>query len=742
MTSAQRNTEARPWALTRGPAALALGLSVALLAPLVRQGNGWEIDNRVESWANAAGDDAAHDLLVERFGGDAAVLVRVEGLTLTGPAQVAEFAQEAFLLGLAARIDALAAVRAVFDPLGLPSTGGGGLRARFERALGSPLVQALDGAADTRVDYVVVVEPDARSEAQARLAAGIDLLRAEAAELGLQLRAAGHPLVAAGLDAASRRVDLVFGPLLAALALVACATFLRSVPLALVTMLPGILASAGLRAGLRALGIDANMILVAGAPLTFVVLVASTLHLVLRFLRLIEHGTPPVDAATRARTETLGAALFAAATTAVGFGVFGVSTVSAVRHLGLAVGVVVGCAVPLAYWLLPFVLPSALGTKAADARRRAALAAPERRGRSGLRWRRIAAAAARRRGVVLAVTGVGLVAGALAPRGMHVSTDALDYFPTGHAVREEFLALERDGASLSTLDVLVTRPPGGRFDDAWCVALQRACAALPGVQGTFGPVDVSHELAATPGASPLRALAAPLEREAAWRAAGRVDAAGEYGRLTVRSSTSDLRSIEALAAQLTELARTQQRLPGAPELVHVTSSLTRLASLQDALVGTLAMSLGLTGGVAILAFLLALRGARERSAAILANVLPVALALLAARALGFALDAATVMVASVVMGIAVDTTFHLLLSVRRRRATDFGQKRAVLRVFAQVGDAAFASAVVLTAGFGALAFADFAPTARFGLASAIGVAVALAADLVVVPAIVLARRRP
>lgn len=708
---------------------------------MARHGAGWKIDNRVASWADSAGEDPAHELLVERFGGDAAVLVRVAGLSVTGPPRAADPAQESFVLGLRSRIAELPAVRTVFDPLGLPSTGRGSLRERFERALVSPLVQALDGVGAARVDYLVLVEPDARSEDQARLAAGIDVLRNEAAALGLEFRAAGHPLIAAGLDAASRRVDVVFGPLLVVLALVACAIFLRSLPLALATMLPGVLASTGLRSSLVALGIDANMILVASAPLTFVVLVASTLHLTLRFLRLIERGVAPVDAARRARAETLGAALLAVATTAVGFAVFGVSAVRAVRHLGLAVGVAVVCAVPIVYWLLPLVLPSALGLDEAAARRAAVLAAPDRRDDKGRRWRRLAAAAARRRGVVLAFALLGCVAGALAPRGMHVSTDALDYFPSGHAVRAEFSALEREGASLSTVDVLYTRPPEGRFDDDWCAELQRRCGALEGVLGTFGPVDVSRDLSASLGGSLGRALSTPLAREAAWRAAGRVDGSGEYARLTVRARSSDLASIEALAAQLDLVVADLRAQPGPPADVRVTSSLTRLATLQAALVGTLATSLALTGGVAILAFLLALRGARERCAAIVANVLPVALALVAARALGFALDAATVMVASVVMGIAVDTTFHLLLTKQRQVGSEFARRRAVLRAFAQVGDAAFASAVALTAGFGALAFADFAPTARFGIASAIGVAVALAADLVIVPAIVLARWR-
>jgi predicted RND superfamily exporter protein len=741
MASAERSTDARPRALTRGPAWVALGVALVALALLARHGSTWPVDNRVGSWADAAGADPAHELLVERFGGDAAVLVRVSGLSVASDARAADDAVEAFLLGLRARFSALPAVRAVFDPLALPSTGRGPLRERLERALVSPLVRALDGVDATRVDYLVLVEPDARSEDQAGLAAGIDVLRSEAVGLGLELRAAGHPLIAAGLDAASRRVDLVFGPLLVVLALVACAFFLRSVPLALATMLPSIIASSGLRSCLMALGIDANMILVASAPLTFVVLVASTLHLTLRFLRLVEHGLAPLDAAVRARSETLGAALFAAVTTAVGFAVFGVSDIRAVRHLGLAVGAAVACAVPIVYWLLPLVLPAALGSAGAASRRTAALAAEDRRDDKGRRWRCLAAAAARRRGAVVVIAVLGCVAGALAPRGMHVSTDALDYFPTGHAVREEFLALEREGASLSTVDVLYSRPPDGRFDDEWSAVLQQRCGMLAGVLGTFGPVDVSADLMASLGAGPREALHASLVHEAAQRAAGRVDAAGEYARLTVRAQSSDLASIEALAARLSTLVEELRHEPGAAEDVLVTSSLTRLATLHEALVGTLATSLALTGGVALLAFLLALRGARERLAAIIANVLPVALVLVAARWLGFALDAATVMVASVVMGIAVDTTFHLLLTAQGRWTTEFARRRAILRAFARVGDAALASAVVLVAGFGALACADFVPTARFGLASAIGVAVALVADLIVVPAIVLARRR-
>ncbi|MEZ6015091.1 MAG: MMPL family transporter [Planctomycetota bacterium] len=728
--------------ISRVPGIVALSVTLVVLALLVRYANGWQVDNRIEAWATATGADAGYELLNDRFGGDAVVLVRLDQLDLASEPHAR------FVAGVPGRMRALAAVREVFDPLSLPAAGSGSLGARLARVAETGVAGALDAvvaAGAPRIDYLLLIHPSARSEAFAALAAGVEALRGDARALGLRVRAAGHPLVASGLDDESRRVDLVFGPLLVLVALGACALFLRSLPLALATMLPAVLASASLRAGLRAAGIDANMILVVGAPLVFVVLVASVLHLTLRFSRFVTEGTPPAEAATRARAETGGAALLAAATTAVGFGVFFVSDVRAVRHLGLAVGSVVSIAVPFAYWVVPWLLPAALG----EQRWRAALAAHARhdggagpqpggksaRRRSGRHWRTLAVSAARHRGAVLAVAAAGIVAGALAPLHMRVSTDAIDYFPEGHALRREFSALERDGASLSTVDVLYRRPAGAAFDDAWSEALQRAVEQLEGVAGTFGPVDVSRDVdAATP--APLRALA----RQAAWRTAGRVDAGGELARLTVRAQAADLASVMALARRVTAVIEAHTR-GGAASDVWVASSMIRLAALHDALVGTLAKSLVLTGGVALAAFFCAVRRARERAAALVANVLPVALALAGARAFGLALDAATVMVASVVMGLAVDTTFHLLLAARAQpwstSASAFTHRRRTLAAFVKVGDAAFASALVLVAGFGALCLADFAPTAHFGLASALGVAAAFVADMVVVPAVLL-----
>ena len=701
-----------------------LAVFVTIVVAVAAYADGWRIDNRVESWAASTGEERAFVLLNERFGGDAHVLVRV-----AAEERVLPGAAEDFVDGLGATLATLPAVRSVFDPAHVPLSGAGSFSERLSRLRQSPLEHALDAVGEHdepfRMDLILALEPGAAPEALAALADGLAEQRARSKASGIELRAAGHPLVSAGLDVESRRVDTVFAPLLVVIALGVTALLLRSVPLAVAALLPAMLTSAAVRAALRALGIDANMILVAAAPLVLVVTVASTLHLVLRVREERRRSGVP-EAARLALCTTFGPALWAAATTAVGFGVFAVSEVRPVRQLGLAVAVAVTVAVPLVYRALPKVY--------------AALSRPLARTssvRSGARWRGLAVAAARHRWFILPVTATVLLGGVLAPRFMPVSTDALDYFPQGHPVREEFLELERGGATLSTVELLYRGTSDGSLDGEIATRIGERAAAIPGVRGVFGPADVRASIRATLGFDPTLAAAPILE--AAQRSAARIDAAGEYGRITVRLKKSGLDHVLEVARGLEQLGASMVD-GGSVSEVAVASTLIRLGALHDALVQTLAASLGLTALVVCIAFGVTLRDQRARMAALLANALPVALALSAAYTLGFGLDAATVMVASVVMGIAVDTTFHLLSGAAGKRESVFGERRVFLRSVERVGPAAFLGAVVLAAGFGALALADFQPTARFGVLTAIGIGAAFVADMVLVPAVLLAPR--
>jgi predicted RND superfamily exporter protein len=92
------------------------------------------------------------------------------------------------------------------------------------------------------------------------------------------------------------------------------------------------------------------------------------------------------------------------------------------------------------------------------------------------------------------------------------------------------------------------------------------------------------------------------------------------------------------------------------------------------------------------------------------------------------------MVASVVLGLAVDDTIHTLGHFREL-APALGRREAVAGTLERTAPAYILTGAILAAGFGVCALSDFAPTARFGGLSALAIAFAVAGDLFLLPAL-------
>ncbi|MBW2282652.1 MAG: MMPL family transporter, partial [Deltaproteobacteria bacterium] len=536
---------------------------------------------------------------------------------------------------------------------------------------------------------------------------------------GLRVRAAGHPLVAAALDRESARVERVFAPLLIGLSIIGVAAFLRSGLLAFLAVLPAILASAGARAGLRLCGVDGDLILVSVGPIAFVVILASTLHLVSVFRMRYGAGASQLQAAHAARREKFATAMLAALTTAVGFGVFLLSDLRSVSQLGLTVAITVLIVVPLAFLGLT---PPLAGIPMRRPRLRPAMRT---------RWRRLAEQSVRRRGWVVPLAVAVLIAGSYAAVGLPMETNALEYFPRGHTVREDFASIESEGGALSSAEVLVRGASSWDLDRAAFARIGSRLEAVAGLRGVFGPEAVLDEVRESAGIAAFALNRQALER------AGRLDGDGEWARWTVRFPTVDDEHCRSILAAVTAAAAAavDEAAPTGGEFL-IAGSLPAVLEMQRHLVGTLSTSLVGTLIATTLLFLLAVRSVRELGIAVLVNLIPVAGVFLAARILGFALDGATVMVAAVVLGLAVDNTFHILHAARHRR-----DARARLRAFGRVADAAVISSLALALGFMTLALSGFAPTARFGILCSLGALCALASDLIVLPALWVRPRR-
>ena len=112
---------------------------------------------------------------------------------------------------------------------------------------------------------------------------------------------------------------------------------------------------------------------------------------------------------------------------------------------------------------------------------------------------------------------------------------------------------------------------------------------------------------------------------------------------------------------------------------------------------------------------------------IVANFLPVIVMVGLMGWLDVPIDVATVMICSVLFGVAVDDTFHYLYHHR--------QSGSIRCAAAIAGQGIVATTMVISAGFAALALSEFTPVRNFGLLVSIGAVVALGIDSLVLPAL-------
>jgi hypothetical protein len=150
-------------------------------------------------------------------------------------------------------------------------------------------------------------------------------------------------------------------------------------------------------------------------------------------------------------------------------------------------------------------------------------------------------------------------------------------------------------------------------------------------------------------------------------------------------------------------------------------------------IGTATLSVG-----AIMALML--RSVRLGAIAMVPNLLPLCVAGALIRLLGRPLDLGTAMVASVALGICIDDTSQILANYSRVRREGVAPVTALRRVMDHSLPSLLSTNAVLIASFVSFGFATYVPNVVFGLLTAFVFVVALAADLLTTPALLLPRR--
>ncbi len=119
------------------------------------------------------------------------------------------------------------------------------------------------------------------------------------------------------------------------------------------------------------------------------------------------------------------------------------------------------------------------------------------------------------------------------------------------------------------------------------------------------------------------------------------------------------------------------------------------------------------------------------------NVLPILVMLGIMGWLDFPLDTNTVMIGPITLGIAVDDTIHYIMRYKRELAKGHSAENAMRETLSTTGRALVSTSVILTLGFAITIFSSFRPQSILGGLGGLTIMMALAADLILLPAVML-----
>jgi len=290
--------------------------------------------------------------------------------------------------------------------------------------------------------------------------------------------------------------------------------------------------------------------------------------------------------------------------------------------------------------------------------------------------------------------------------GLHrleANTNYVDFFRSGSRVRQAYEQVDRAGMAQSTVDVVVRsrRPLEDDELDPFLDAVEK-----------------------------LRGVRAVLARDRVRDLKGFVADNGRAVRVVLFSEFLGNDAVGALVRRIEDHGA--ELLPRHTE-VRVTGSPVLWERMDVSIVRTQRNSLLLValGTFVLLAVLF--RNLRLAAIGWLCSALPVGLILGLMGWLGVPVTLATVLIAGIALGLAVDDTVHFVIAFRRRLAVGSDRSTAVRESLVTVGERMIVTSLILAGGFSVMAFSDFMPTASFGMFTALTILIALVADLTLLP---------
>jgi predicted RND superfamily exporter protein len=429
-------------------------------------------------------------------------------------------------------------------------------------------------------------------------------------------------------------------------------------------------------------------------------------------------------------------------TTAIGFAAIASVQIDAIRYVGGfgALGVVVVCfaslsAAPAALTLWPM--------RAGNTELTQYLRGPVARG--------LVVVAGRRSVPSVWAWLIAMILAGVGVWRLDVATDVTRWFPEGNPVRDAWDTIGSRLSGLSPMNVVIESRDGSsamaprvlrKIDE-----LSRYLEELPEVGKTISVADPLRQIHGGFSGDPRAPL--PQREDLSEQYLMLLESVPHMADLITdqRDAANIILRVDNNSSDaLREVAQKVDRWWDANGVegfsARTTGTMFEFARSEDAiaqgqLVG-LFYAVGAIGGVLLLIF----RRPLLVGCTLLVNFGPVGLLFGLMGLLGIPLDAGTVLVGSLALGIAVDDTIHVVGGFHSLRRRGESHRRAVEETFHRVLPPLVYTTVAVSLGFAILAFSPFTFTRNLGALTSAVMVICLAADLNLLPALLLRLRDP
>ena len=483
------------------------------------------------------------------------------------------------------------------------------------------------------------------------------------------------------------------------------------------------------------MGFNYNVLSSMIVPLIVVLAIADDVHIIQHYGE-ERRRTNAKDAFLSTVSHLFAPLLAASGTTALGMASLATSQVVAVRAFGLgsAVGVMVDFAISIV------LVPTLLGWVKPETRQ-----APQET------WltrpmMAVARFSTRRAGLVLVVS---VVVTAIAGAGLwklRVDTNHINFFATDHPLAQSARVIDTKLAGIYTFQVFLEGPPDALKQPEALARMDRLetqLRTLPFVKKVTGLADyvkrAHRELG--PGGQALPDDAAVVAQELfvlGLSDDARVElehvAASDFskGQITVKlaSMSSDLVFEQIHTAE----RMADEAFAGSGITPTITGS-GRLFSTLDHYLVVSQISSFATAFVTVFAVIFVIfRSWRFGLLAIIPNLFPVLAIFGVMGWMNISLNVATIMLASVALGVVDDDTIHFISRYRRETRDGRSGQEAIEIATAHEGRASLTTAIINSCAFAVLSLSAYKPTAWFGSLLALTMVVAFLAEVFILPA--------